>query len=90
MNFILFKLISILLVNFKVQCQLLDGKKTAHNLYLALPIVLRFIPSNNNSMAQIKSKRFNKNRNSEPVPRFNKTGLQPVSRPVELVHYFGG
>ena len=20
----------------------------------------------------------------------NKTGLQPVSRPVELVHYFGG
>ena len=22
--------------------------------------------------------------------RDNKTGLQPVSRPVELVHYFGG
>ena len=21
---------------------------------------------------------------------FNKTGLQPVSRPMELVHYFGG
>ena len=23
-------------------------------------------------------------------PIINKTGLQPVSRPVELVHYFGG
>ena len=22
--------------------------------------------------------------------KYNKTGLQPVSRPVELVHYFGG
>ena len=25
-----------------------------------------------------------------PMLDFNKTGLQPVSRPVELVHYFGG
>ena len=28
----------------------------------------------------------------ELTPNFpsNKTGLQPISRPVELVHYFGG
>ena len=26
----------------------------------------------------------------ESQPCYNKTGLQPVSRPVELVHYFGG
>ena len=25
-----------------------------------------------------------------PVTKNNKTGLQPVARPVELVHYFGG
>ena len=26
----------------------------------------------------------------QPNACYNKTGLQPVSRPVELVHYFGG
>ena len=30
---------------------------------------------------------LNKNRRER---KKNKTGLQPVSRPVELVHYFGG
>ena len=27
---------------------------------------------------------------TNPIAEHNKTGLQPVSRPVELVHYFGG
>ena len=26
----------------------------------------------------------------QPDGLINKTGLQPLSRPVELVHYFGG
>ena len=36
----------------------------------------------------MREREFKKERDGEIY--INKTGLQPVPRPVELVHYFGG